>query len=689
MVEIKTETPLFKYRPDIDGLRAIAVLAVVLYHAKPSLLSGGFVGVDVFFVISGFLITSIISGKIKEKSFSITDFYARRLRRIAPAFLFVVIATILLSAFRFPPYTRVEVGQSVMFTILSVGNHYFHKSAEDYFHSPVESMPLLHTWSLSVEEQFYLIFPIAVIILFKIFKKPAFRSLALLVIAAASFTFSIWHLESDSSSCFYLLHYRAWELLMGSIVAISFKAEYKFTKWGSKYSGSFQLIGAALIASAAFLYDRSTAFPGFAAAIPCFGAVLIIVGGYPNSNESKSIFSKIIESKMLVGIGLISYSVYLWHWPLIVFFKDALPTTIFEIIIVPVSVLVGWFSWKYIEQPFRNPNKFKIVPIFCGWLIISGALLYYSRYIRKHDGFLLPPNQKVKEILGYQNVLNPYQKFAFDKSVPPNRPYIYGATNVVPRFALWGDSHANAIAAVMGDVARTNGKSFKFYGRGGTKPALGVYNEKFGKPNPKEVNYTPIAFENLLGDTNITTVILCARWITSLKGENLNSKEGPMIWTPFKDRSPTKMRNFLLEHLQDTIKRLNDAKKKVILMYPIPELGINGPQLVASIFIDPNAKVAIPSPGDFFARQAPIFEIFKQLPRSNQLIRIQTYNYFIRDEEIVYSDGNIPLYQDDHHLNLIGASRLIPVFAKIFDGTIQDEAPVEIKGNQTNQPQSD
>jgi peptidoglycan/LPS O-acetylase OafA/YrhL len=662
------------YRPDIDGLRAVAVLGVVLYHVEPGLVPGGFIGVDVFFVISGFLITSIIDQQQRNGSFSLVRFFERRLRRIAPALLTVVLAAILFAAWWFPPHACVDLGRSVMFTVLSSANYFFLQAADDYFHSPVESLPLLHTWSLSVEEQFYLVFPLLLMAIHRLFSRPSVRVASLSALAAASFAAAVWRLPTDPGACFYLLPFRGWELLLGSVLALHLANRAESEPTLRRNSGWMGILGLALIGTALFAFDRNTPFPGLAVLLPCAGAALVIWGGAGTGAAARGPAARLLASRPLVAIGLISYSVYLWHWPLIVFSRELAPRIpAWGAWVTGISFVAGFLSWRWIERPFLHRGSIATRWVVLIWLAVSSLLLGYARYIRKQDGFLLPPGEQITRILSFNQSLNPYQKLAFDKSVPPDRPFVYGATNVVTHYALWGDSHANAIASVMGDVARTNGQAFKFYGRGGTKPVLGVYSVKSGRPDRRQSDYTTVAFTNLLADTNITTVVLCARWITVLKGEALASKETPVIWTPFAERSPVRVREYFRDRLHDTLRQLQAAGKQVVLLYPTPELGVNVPQAVAAEVLRPEKLLQLPDARDFFTRQEPILQLFDELPPVPGVIRVRPYRFFLQDGKVAYRDGLVPLYQDDHHLNLVGASRLIPLFQRLFDGTLRDE----------------
>jgi peptidoglycan/LPS O-acetylase OafA/YrhL len=383
-----------EYRPDIDGLRALAILGVVFYHCEASLISGGFVGVDVFFVISGYLITSVIDRQQVNGTFSIWRFFERRIRRIMPALLVVIACTIFVGSFLLMPYEMVDLGKSVKFTVLSAANFYFKNSADDYFNSPVESMPLLHAWSLGVEEQFYVIFPILLLLL-QLWSGRAQRKLVVLgglaLLSLGASAFMVYH---DSSSGFYMLPYRAWELLLGSLIAIRPKAEPQSDN--HRYRNLASLVGLILIALAMVGYRKSTPFPGLAALLPCGGAALLIATG---RSQAGWVF-KVLASKPFVFIGLISYSVYLWHWPLIIFsrdLRDKIPG--YGLVLPVVAILLGYLSWRFVEEPFRDRKKWPTAALILTWAIVTGTLLGFSRYIRKSDGFLFPPSQEVKIIL--------------------------------------------------------------------------------------------------------------------------------------------------------------------------------------------------------------------------------------------------------------------------------------------------
>jgi len=303
-------TSSFKYRPDIDGLRAVAVLPVLFYHAKLG-CSGGFVGVDVFFVISGYVISSLILKELAAGTFSMVNFWERRIRRILPALSLVVAAVLAMGWLFFLPEDFQILGNSVMAQSVMAANFYFWKGGTNYFAHSFDTKPLLHTWSLAVEEQFYLLFPLLMAFLFR--TKPKALRHWILGIAVVSLVVSVIGCYSTNNhrSTFYLLPSRIWELLTGALLALN-RGRFSTNPLKRESSG---FLGLALIAWSIFAYDDDTRFPGLAALPPCLGAALIIA----SSETKSSIIGRLLSFKPFVFIGLVSYPLYLWHWPLLIY----------------------------------------------------------------------------------------------------------------------------------------------------------------------------------------------------------------------------------------------------------------------------------------------------------------------------------------------------------------------------------
>lgn len=358
-----------KYRRDVDGLRALAVLPVIFFHAGFEIFSGGFIGVDIFFVISGYLITTIILAEKEANTFSIVNFYERRARRILPA-LFLVMAICLPPAWQWlMPSDFKEFAQSLSAVSIFASNILFWKTS-GYFESAAELKPLLHTWSLAVEEQYYLLFPLFIITTWSIGKK--WMVTILTIIAFLSLLLAHWGAKHLPLATFFLLPTRIWELLIGSLIAFYF-ARKEFKLQSHCVNNTASLIGLSFIVYSIFFFNKHTPFPSFYALIPCIGAALIILFSTP-----QTIVGKILGFKIFVGVGLISYSTYLWHQPLFAFARqisvtEELKTSIYIGLII-LTLGLAYLTWLLVEQPFRNKKKVNRKIIFT--FATTGTLVF-------------------------------------------------------------------------------------------------------------------------------------------------------------------------------------------------------------------------------------------------------------------------------------------------------------------------
>jgi len=336
-----------KYRREIDGLRAIAVVPVVLFHAGFEVASGGFVGVDVFFVISGYLITTILLKELAEDRFSILGFYERRFRRILPALIFVILCCFPAAWLLMTPSQMSDFSQSVAAVSVFSSNFLFWLQS-DYFAPAAETYPLLHTWSLAVEEQFYIIFPPFLYLAWRYGWTKSF--ITILVIAFGSLLLSEWGWRTVPAANFYLAPFRAWELLFGSIAA------FLFHRHRVPGNSLLSAVGLAAILASILFYDESYPIPGLYGLLPVGGTLLIILFG-----QSGTITAKVLGTRVLVAIGLVSYSAYLWHQPILAFARIAALDTSDLTLMSALSVLsfaLAAFSWRFIEQPFRGKRPF-------------------------------------------------------------------------------------------------------------------------------------------------------------------------------------------------------------------------------------------------------------------------------------------------------------------------------------------
>ena len=360
-----------EYRGEIDGLRALAVLPVISFHAGFDIFSGGFVGVDIFFVISGYLITTIIIKDLDNNTFSFKKFYERRARRIFPALIFVILISSIIS---FIFLTRSELAsyfKSVVATLLFFSNLYFYKTTP-YFRSESDLEPLLHTWSLSIEEQFYIIFPITLLLFHKFFKRYIFLML-IFGFAASLFICQFLALKTGGTLNFYFTFSRAWELALGAICA--YMIIYKNLSFSILIKNLFSIVGIVLIVFSIFFFNRQTVFPSFYTLVPTIGTALIILFA-----SKETLVNKILSIKFFVSIGLISYSLYLWHQPLLafgrIFFDDL--SIIQKLILIFLAVLMSIFSYFFIETTFRDKNKIDFKIFFRAGYMSTIFLLVFS-----------------------------------------------------------------------------------------------------------------------------------------------------------------------------------------------------------------------------------------------------------------------------------------------------------------------
>jgi peptidoglycan/LPS O-acetylase OafA/YrhL len=375
---------MMEYRREIDGLRALAVVPVILFHAGFKVFGGGYVGVDVFFVISGYLITSIILGEMRKGKFSIVRFYERRAKRILPVLFAMILVCIPLAWFLMLPHQIKDFSKSLIATATYSSNVYFYLST-DYFNEMADLQPLLHTWSLAVEEQYYVVFPLILIATWRMGEKAILMSLV--AIAGVSFGFAHWGSTHWQSAAFYLLPTRSWQLLLGACTAFALAGGYEklnSVRENLRISSVFSLMGVVLILTSIFSYSKSTPFPGVYALAPTIGTALIIIFARP-----LNLTGRVLGHRYLVGIGLISYSAYIWHQPIFAYTRLHYLT---EITTVQSAILglavfpLAYLSWRFIEVPARNASLSKI-GVFSYTVLASVCVASVGFLGYKTDGF--------------------------------------------------------------------------------------------------------------------------------------------------------------------------------------------------------------------------------------------------------------------------------------------------------------
>jgi len=617
--------PGLKYRPEIDGLRAIAVLGVLAEHFRVPGFQGGFIGVDIFFVISGFLITRMISTEIAERRYSIWTFYERRARRILPALFFMlIIATAAAMVLLFPGDLRVY-SRTLLGTLLFISNIEFWRITQDYFQAQRETQPLLHTWSLGVEEQFYLFFPLILMAIARLRQNA--RTGIIVALTLVSFGVSCWLTKQSQASAFYLLPSRFWELACGSILS-----ELRPATRSRRVADLLSVAGFGAIAIGTVLFvPGKTPFPGLWALLPCLGTVALIVGA---SNEG-CFAKRLLSARPVVFVGLISYSLYLWHWPLLTylrFVRPEGPTALDLSIAAAASLIMATVSWRWIERPFRGASNISVKALAAGAL--SCAAVLTLGIIKAYDGFPGRYDDRVKAILAAE--VEPYNSTCFDK-LPETKSCTIGAsTKAAPSFLLWGDSHADAIMPAVEAAAMQKSRAGAVVLNHECPPFLGDMSPI------TECAKADTAALHMLADKKLNTVILVGNWPA---------------------QSPVSAR--YLYRLRQGISDLEARGKQVILVADVPNEPDSVPDRLAKQLLFDAPPIKWLSRSDYEKQQS--FLLVPAQRWTGQQFSILQLAPALCPQAVclVQVDGR-PLYRDSDHLSRFGASLLVSQFSAVL-----------------------
>lgn len=454
------------HRPDIQGLRAVAVLSVILYHADERLLPGGFVGVDIFFVISGFLITGILLRELEHGHMSIAGFYQRRVRRLFPALFVVLAASLIAGAVLLDPEDYGELSRTAISTVFFVSNFDFY-SLSGYFDGDAASKPLLHTWSLAVEEQFYILYPLFLALVWTRLRKRV--TLIFGVGALIAIAVSVWGAFQFPTAAFYLTPFRAFELSLGALVALRAPSIQASQFWRDAAS----CIGALLIACSLALYHDHTPFPGIAALAPCMGAALIIYAGVCG----RSLAGRGLSLPTLTFFGAISYSLYLWHWPLLAFARHyfhGAPTAWQAALLIVAATFAATASWKFIEQPLLKRTVSRRT-VFAWGAAAMACTSAVAGFILLTDGL---PSRFSPRALALFASAEDYNRRRDQCHSGEGRPIAYadncvfGAVGAPPIAALWGDSAGAELVVALAEAMAPRGQAIMQITSSGCPPAL-------------------------------------------------------------------------------------------------------------------------------------------------------------------------------------------------------------------------
>ncbi len=655
-----------RYRPEIDGLRALAVIVVVLFHARTPGFSGGFVGVDVFFVISGYLITSLIVSDLKQGRFSLLGFWERRARRILPALTALVLVSLAIGCWVLAPKDLQRLAQQAFAQSIFASNFLFWQQS-GYFGATADSIPLLHTWSLAVEEQFYLLFPLLLAFLAR-FRLRVMAGV-LLAVGLVSFAGSAWAVMNGAErAAFFLLPTRAWELFTGALLAL--QPDRLRTRLNDGKDQLLCALGLAAIAVAVFTFDRSTPFPGTTALLPVGGTAAIIYASAPGRTS----IGRLLAHPRLVFLGLISYSLYLWHWPLLVFARylnhGTAPSATCTVAVIGFSVAIAYGSWRFVETPFRQRRLLvsrKLMLGAAGTALAMMAALGLAGHLG--DGF---PGRLPVAAANYAAAAkdgNPHRSKCHSlpvESVRANRVCKLGPAGAPPGLISWGDSHADAMMPLFEWFALESSVPVWHASSSSCPPILGVMRAR--RSLCYDFNQAMLA---LVSRSGVKHVVLTARWANYVEGREpagVEASEPPDYLQDAQTRSLDRKSSKAVfsRQLEPTIDALLDIGVHVWLVRQVPEQRFNVPERLATETWKGGDPTMVGRPeSDYIRRQQFVDAQFANVigPRVHLLdpASMLCAGGFCRVE----IDGH-SLYRDDDHVSSFGAIWLTPAFAPLF-----------------------
>ena len=645
------------YRPEIDGLRSVAVFAVILYHAQIKVFDfevfkGGFIGVDIFFVISGYLITSIIFKELTvNNDFSFKKFYERRARRILPVLLFIILVSQIFAWIYLYPTDLINFSKSILYTLGFSSNFYFHYSGLEYGSPEGLLKPFLHTWSLSVEEQYYVLFPIIFIVIFKYFRRYLLHFLLLGLIT--SLLLADWGSKTYPSSTFYFLHTRMWELIGGSLLAYF---EIKLGRRGQNNSwrNFFSFFGFLLIVYAIFFYNDKIFHPSFYTVIPITGVILIL--WFANKSD---IVTKTLSQNLFVGVGLISYSLYLWHYTIFsfaknleIFFDDGLG----KLFLIVISIILSIFTYFFIEQPARKNNSFKIFLSFI--LLATFIILAFNITVVIKDGFL--NRLKVKN---YQEK-HSYMYLTQDNKPCFNRtknPCNFGSHE--KKIILLGDSH-------MGSLA------FDLYNRTKSKYSFLplTYAGYFHLREAEQINKTTKKISNgynhirknvdeILKKSKNNIIIIGGVYSLYLYNKRIEGR-ALHFSQMFVDKRSLKYDSKTVESaFIELIKELS-INNEVIILYPIPEMGVN----LQKKRFENMLRVFNYTYSDFLMQNKEVIDFFDTINHP-KVHKVFSHKAFCNEKKKLCTTHNKDnfFFFDGYHPSITGAKMINDLIIKKID----------------------
>ncbi|MCC2658327.1 MAG: hypothetical protein K0Q76_3435 [Panacagrimonas sp.] len=650
------------YRPDVDGLRAVAIVTVVVFHAFPSALPGGYIGVDVFFVISGFLISSIIFSGLDRGTFSFRTFYARRIRRIFPALILVLAVTGLLGYGLLLPDELERLGEHLRYSAAFLENFKLASEA-GYFDTRSDLKPLLHLWSLGVEEQFYLAYPVLMWLGWRL-RVPRLAVIA--VLGVCSFVAAQLAVRDDPTAAFFLPQHRFWELMVGCALAELARSAKASSSLRRVPGAALSTSGLLLIAIAAVVFDPESAFPGWPALLPVVGAALVIAAG-ADAGPNRVV----LGNRAAVGIGLISYPLYLWHWPLLSLLRiveGGEASAASRLAVVGLSLGLAWATYRGPERLVRRVRHWGVTAALC---VLLASIVPPAKHAQDSGG--MP--DRTADLLRMEREASPPLR---TRACVKNHPFVAGhfclrAGSGVAGVALVGDSHAHHLYAGLAPAFESGPHTLVLLGRPGCLPFFDVIKRNAkGRDFGCERVMKPV-LEHVLAAQEIRTVILSFRGAAAVTGSGFGDAEADKNTRLATRALPAAASNaeVFAFALRATLSRLQAAGKHVILSVDVPELGfdpklclaIRAPWMTRSIR---KPDCAVPR-ADVEARNLQHWKIVRSV--ASEFADVELFDptpLFCDAQRCVGLNDGRPLYRDENgHLSAAGSRRvataLLPV----------------------------
>ncbi len=645
------------YLPEIDGLRAVAVLAVMLYHADRTWLPGGYAGVDVFFVISGYLITRVILADIERERFSLWRFWDRRVRRILPPLLAVLAASLAAGYALFSPVELAGLGSSAFASLFSLANVYFWHSAGSYFGLAAPLQPLLHLWSLGVEEQFYIAYPILLLLASRYWPQGLARLLALGI--AGSFGLAWYTSGHHPSAGFFLPFSRAWELASGCLLAVTL-ADRPRPSRGLAEGGS--AIALAVLAASLFLFDDLTPWPGPATALVVAASAALIA-----LSPSAPVVGRLLANRPMVAIGLVSYAAYLWHHPLLAFSRVANPDVLAPlgaVALLALSLGLGALSYRFVEGPARDRSR---LPARMFWpaIVLASLLIGGAAFQAWRSGGA--PGRLPPDLLRVSAMTETYPEAMNPCFYPPGTSKTFeqsctlGLAGPV-RMAVIGDSHAMALAPGFKPALDQTRTRARLLIAAGCPP---VSDQRvMSALQPHCPAFTEHVLSWLVQHSEVSVVAIAARWPFSFHHSFYDNGEGGVEMGPDDGLEPDEARNRLFEtSLRETVDRLLAANKTVVLIYPVPEPGWDVPKYLVHRYLQGRGG-GMPTidAARWRARAAGAVAMLDRMGDDPRIIRVRPAAMTCgtpRAGRCALGHGDMPFYFDDDHPNREGARIMI------------------------------